>query len=128
MPTLTLGAQRHEVSEDTRLAQAIAELGIAIGHRCGGKGRCTTCRVQFSAGEPETFTKAEFDKLGLDDPDAQPPAYRLSCQILCTHDMVVTPLMTLQNQSWSDTGPALSAQVEPEAQWFRATELQPEPS
>jgi ferredoxin len=128
MPTLVVGGRRHEVSEDTRLAQAIEDAGVAIGHRCGGKARCTTCRVKFRAGEPETFTKAEFLKLGLDDPDAQPPAYRLSCQILCTHDMAVEALMTLDNQSWSDTGPALAAQVEPEAAWFGAAELLPEPS
>lgn len=128
MPTVTVNGRSHEVAADTRLVRAIEDAGVAIGHRCGGKGRCTTCRVQFSAGEPETFTQAEFLKLGLNDPDAQPPGYRLSCQILCTHDMVVEALMTLENQSWRDTGPAVAAQVEPEAAWFRAAELLPEPS
>lgn len=123
MPTLTVNGHSAEVSEDTRLVQAIEDLGVPIGHRCGGQGRCTTCRVSFLAGEPETWTKAEFTKLGLDKADTEAPGYRLSCQILCAHDMEVEVLMTLDNQSWTDTGPAMNPQVEPEAQWSTPKEL-----
>ena len=128
MPTLKVNAQNHEVknhevSEETRLVAAIEAAGVAIGHRCGGQGRCTTCRVMFSAGEPETWTKAEFVKLGLDQPGAEAPGYRLSCQIVCAHDMEVEALMTLENQDWSDTGKAVAAEVEPEAEWFTPEEL-----
>ncbi len=121
MPTLTVAGQSHEVNEGTRLVRAIEEQGVPIGHRCGGQGRCTTCRVRFSAGEPDTFTRAEFAKLGLGPGDA--PEYRLACQIVCAHAMTVEPLMTLENQGWSDTGPAVDAQVQPEAQWFSRAEL-----
>ena len=79
MPTLKVHGQSLEVSERTRLVAAIKDAGVAIGHRCGGKGRCTTCRVTFVSGEPGTFTKAEFAKLGLSGNEA--PEYRLSCQI-----------------------------------------------
>lgn len=123
MPTLTINGLSFEVSADTRLVQAITNAGVAIGHRCGGQARCTTCRVTFVAGEPETYTRAEFAKLGLDKPDAAAPGYRLSCQLLCDHDMEVEAVMTLENQSWSDTGPAVDARVQPDAEWFTKGEL-----
>lgn len=123
MPKVTVKGESADVAEDTRLVQAIENLGVAIGHRCGGKAACTTCRVRFISGEPETWTRAEFVKLGLDQPDAEAPGYRLSCQILCAHDMEVEPLMTLENQSWSDTGPAVKPQVQPEAQWYTPEQI-----
>ena len=124
MPTITANGQSKEVSEDKRLTLAIQELGVDIGHRCGGKAKCTTCRVEFVTGEPSEMTRAEFFKLGygtLEQPEA--PTYRLSCQIKCSHDMVVEPLVTLENQNWQDTGPELSEEVEPEAMWFSKEEL-----
>ncbi len=122
MPTLKVAGQSLEVSEDMRLVRAIEAAGVPIGHRCGGKARCTTCRVTFASGEPDTYTKAEFAKLGLAGSNA--PEYRLSCQLLCDHDMEVTALMTLDNQAWSDTGPAVAETVEPEAAWFTRGELE----
>ena len=119
MPTVTVNGQSAEFSEGQRLVLAIEELGITIGHRCGGKGACTTCRVEFITGEPGEMTRAEFSKLGLgtlDQPSA--PPYRLSCQILCTQDMEVEALMTMENQSWKNTGPELAQEVQPEARWF----------
>ena len=120
MPSVTVNGKSQEVSEETRLVQAIEDSGVAIGHRCGGKARCTTCRVRFTMGEPETWTEAEYLKLG---PDEEAPGYRLSCQIVCDHDMEVEALMTLENQDWSDAGPTVAPQVEPEAQWYPLEEL-----
>ena len=128
MPTLTINGQAVEATPHTRLVAAIEKAGVTIGHRCGGKARCTTCRVTFTSGEPETYTKAEFAKLGLDKPDAASPGYRLSCQLLCDRDMAVEAVMTLENQAWSDTGPAVAAAVEPEAVWFSKNELEGEVS
>lgn len=122
MPTLTVEGQTAEIAEGTRLVLAVEGLGVHIGHRCGGHARCTTCRVQFRAGEPETFTEAEYNKLGL-EPGKTPP-YRLSCQIVCNHDMSVEPLMTLENQDWKDTGPAPDEAVQPEAVWHTRAELE----
>ncbi len=121
MPILTVNGQSAEVESGARLVLAIKQQGVHIGHRCGGHARCTTCRVQFSAGEPETFTRAEYLKLGLEPGKA--PEYRLSCQIVCDSDMTLTPLMTLENQSWSDTGPAPDETVQPDAVWLGREEL-----
>lgn len=124
MPELTVNGQTGEFSEDKRLVVAIKELGVNIGHRCGGQAKCTTCRVEFTSGEPDEMTRAEFLKLGygtVDQPAA--PTYRLSCQLTCAQDMDLEAPMTLENQEWKDTGPALSEAVEPEAIWFTKEEL-----
>src|SRR3954449_476737 len=98
MPQITIDGQAVEVQEGKRLVLAIEEAGVAIGHRCGGFAKCTTCRVEFQEGQPDTMTQAEFNKLnerGLYG------TYRLSCQIVCDHNMAVHPEMTLQNQGWT---------------------------
>ena len=121
MPRLTIDDQTVEVPEGKRLVLAIEDAGIDIGHRCGGFARCTTCRVQFHAGEPNTMTRAEYDKLrerGLYG------TYRLSCQIVCDHDMQIHPGMTLQSEDWTDTGPTPEPTVTPEARWYPITELE----
>jgi ferredoxin len=124
MPRLTVDGQSHEVANGKRLVLAIEESGVHIGHRCGGNARCTTCRVEFQAGEPETLTRAEYDKLKERGLYGQ---YRLSCQIVCDHDMAVQPAMTLENQAasgWTDTGPAPEPEVKPEAVWLARSELE----
>ena len=122
MPKLTANGKSGEVPQGKRLVLAIEELGIPIGHRCGGYARCTTCRVEFKEGEPEVMTRAEYQKLkeaGLFG------KVRLSCQIVCDRDMTVHPLMTLDNQvGWEDTGPPPEPTVTPEAEWFPIEELE----
>lgn len=124
MPKLTIDGQSHEVAAGKRLVLAIEEAGVHIGHRCGGNARCTTCRVEFQSGEPTTFTRAEWDKLKERDLLGQ---FRLSCQIVCDHDMAVHPVMTLETQAsvgWTDTGPAPEPQVMPEATFLPRQQLE----
>lgn len=104
-----------EVAAKTRLVKAIMQQGVDILHRCGGNARCTTCRVEFVAGEPDQMTKAERDK--LIERELLGKA-RLSCQILCSHDMEVRPLMRLaDNPSMTDAGPDPEVQITPEPVW-----------
>ncbi|MBI5878322.1 MAG: (2Fe-2S)-binding protein [Chloroflexi bacterium] len=121
MPRVIVSQQTIEVPTGTKLAIAIEQLGVHIGHRCGGNARCTTCRVEFESSEPATMTEAEYDKLqerGLFG------KARLSCQIAVDHDMAVRPLVTLETEpSWTDTGPALQNGVTPLAAWFPVSEL-----
>ena len=121
MPSLTIENQTFEVAEGKRLVLAIEERGVNIGHRCGGFARCTTCRVEFESGEPEVMTKAEYDKLVDRGLLGQ---FRLSCQILCDHDMSVRPIMTKESEGWPDTGPAPEPGVTPEAKWYPTEELE----
>src|SRR3989454_9211862 len=90
MPKLTVvDVGMVEVPQGKRLVNALEdEAKVDQMHACGGNARCTTCRVEFIAGEPEKMTEAEKQVLaarGL----ANQKALRLSCQILCDHDMEV---------------------------------------
>ncbi len=117
MPNLNI---RHvgafAVAPGVRLARAIEAAGVDIGHRCGGKARCTTCRVQFFEGEPEAMTAAEFAKLAERGLLGQ---CRLSCQIVVGEaDLDLAVLMRVSEQGWEDPGPDLSPTVEPDPQTF----------
>jgi ferredoxin len=82
-----------DVDEGKRLVLAIEEdAGVDIMHQCGGYARCTTCRVEFLEGEPETMTQAELAMLVMRNLLGQA---RLSCQCLCDRDMKVRVLMTV---------------------------------
>jgi len=123
MPTVTVDDRSVEVPTGTRLTIAIERAGIDIGHRCGGKARCTTCRVEVHEGGGEAMTRAEFVRLreaGLLD------THRLSCQMVVEHDIRVESVMTKQNQGWPDTGPALAEHVVPEAVWLERSALEAE--
>lgn len=115
MPTLTIeGKGTFEVEAGKRLVNAISEAGVDIGHRCGGFARCTTCRVEFQAGEPERMTRAELDKrkqAGL------PEGVRLSCQIVADRDMAVKPIFLASEQGWPDPGPVPEPEITPPAEW-----------
>jgi ferredoxin len=91
--------------------------GIDIMHACGGFARCTTCRVQFVAGEPQEMTQAEKDVLaarGL----IGTAGLRLSCQINCDQDMTVkaiSRLSTTPNRTGAGKRPA--EEITPPAVW-----------
>lgn len=121
MPTITIdGFGSCEVDEGTRLVNAISDCSVDIGHRCGGHARCTTCRVEFLQGEPDTMTEAEYEK--LQDKELLGEV-RLSCQIVVEHDMSVRPLMRKETEGWDDTGPEPAEEVTPIDEWFSKAEL-----
>jgi len=99
-----------DVPHGKRLVLALEQdAGIDQLHACGGHTRCTTCRVQFIAGEPATHTKAELAALarkGL-------TGVRLSCQILCDHDMTVRAISRLAGSGRPDPGPTPQPFIEP---------------
>lgn len=88
MATVTVeGEKSFDVEAGKKLVLGIEDAGIDILHRCGGQARCTTCRVEFVAGEPKEFEAAERETLEEDGLLGQ---YRLSCQIrVGTEDMTV---------------------------------------
>lgn len=121
MPKITVDGKSGEFDASKRLVLAIEELGVNIGHRCQGNGRCTTCRVEMISGEPDTMTRAEYDKLVEKEMLGQA---RLSCQMLCSQDMEMTAGMTLESvEGWTDTGPAPDDVVMPEAVFIAKDEL-----
>jgi ferredoxin len=108
------GFPAFEAHEGERLVLALERAGTGILHRCGGVARCTTCRVEFSAGEPQAMTQAEHDKLA--EKELLGTA-RLSCQMLCQHDMALTPLQT-ESSTGLEAGKAPAPQIEPEPEWM----------
>jgi ferredoxin len=115
MPKLTVdGLGEHDVPQGKRLVLALEQdAGVDQLHACGGHARCTTCRVEFLAGEPDRMTVAERDVLaarGLS-------GIRLSCQILCDHDMQVRAISRLAGSGRKDAGHTPASEIEPPPQW-----------
>lgn len=120
MPQVTVkDGKTFEVEAGKRLLIALRDEDVDILHRCGGNAKCTTCRVQFHAGEPERMTEAERDKLQDQD---QLGAFRLSCQIECTQDMTVEPLMSLASTGLDDRGPDPARTITPDPVWINKPE------
>lgn len=115
MPKLTIeGHEPVEAPGGKRLVLAIEDAGVDILHRCGGHARCTTCRVTFSAGEPERMTRAEREKLREKGVLGE---YRLSCQCQVTHDMAVRPHFRLSESEFDDAGPRPEDEITPDPEW-----------
>ena len=111
MPRLTVvDIGTFDLPEPKRLVLAIEEdAGIDQLHACGGRARCTTCRVEFLAGEPAQHTKAELAALGA----RGLTGVRLSCQMLCDHDMTVRAISRLAGSGRRDAGPKPQPFIEP---------------
>lgn len=118
MPNLTVeNVGCFEVPEGKRLVLALVEeAGIDQLHACGGNSRCTTCRVEFVAGEPEKMTVAEKNTLaarGLS-------GVRLGCQILCEGDMTVRAISRLEGSGRKDAGHLPTPELAPQpVEWTR---------
>ena len=115
MPQLTVeGYGTFEVADNTRLVLAVErDAHVDIMHACGGFARCTTCRVEFIDGDPPRMTAAEQERLaakGL-------TGLRLSCQILCDHDMAVRAVSRLEGTGRPDPGPTPEETITPPPQW-----------
>jgi ferredoxin len=115
MPRLTVeGFGEAEVPAGKRLVLALEEeLGVDVLHACGGQARCTTCRVEFIAGEPAAMTRAERDKLA----ERGLTGVRLSCQIRCELDMAVRAISRLEGSGRNDAGPQPAPEIQPPPEW-----------
>src|SRR5437764_15266183 len=112
MPKLTVeGVGEFAVPQGKRLVLALEdEAHIDQLHACGGNARCTTCRVEFVAGEPGLMTVAEKNVLaarGLS-------GVRLSCQIPCDHDMTVRVISRLAGSGRVDAGKRPADELQPQ--------------
>ena len=116
MPTLTVeGYGTFDVAADKRLVLAIEEdARVDILHACGGNARCTTCRVEFIDGEPSRQTVAERDRLAA----RELSGVRLSCQILCDHDMTVRAISRLEGSGRPDPGGPPQTSITPPPEWI----------
>jgi ferredoxin len=116
MPKLTVeGFGSVDVEDGKRLVLAIEDdAKVDVLHACGGNARCTTCRVEFIDGEPERMTVAEKNVLAAKGVTG----VRLSCQILCDHDMTVRAISRLEGSGRPDPGKKPEPQIAPPAEWI----------
>ena len=116
MPKLTVeGFGTTEVADGKRLVLAIEEdARVDVLHACGGNARCTTCRVEFIDGEPAMMTEAEKAVLQAKGHTG----VRLSCQILCDHDMTVRAVSRLEGSGRPDPGGKPAPEITPPPVWI----------
>jgi ferredoxin len=119
MAKLTVeGFETVEVAAGKRLVLAIEQdAKVDVLHACGGNARCTTCRVEFIDGEPSTTTVAEQQVLAAKGATG----VRLSCQIICDHDMKVRAISRLTGSGRPDPGPTPAPEITPPPVWIKST-------
>jgi len=116
MPKLVVeGVGEFQVPDGKRLVLALEQdAGIDQLHACGGNARCTTCRVEFVAGEPDRMTVAERDVMAA----RSLSGIRLSCQIVCDHEMTIRAISRLAGSGRKDAGHEPAAEIEPPPEWI----------
>ena len=89
------------VGAGTRILSAAHQAGIDITATCGGRGRCTSCRVKFVEGTvpPPTI----MDEVQLGD-DLVREGYRLACQWLVTERVAVQVAPPLEEHAFQILG------------------------
>lgn len=72
--------------------ETLQDHGIPHASACGGKGRCTTCRVRVRSGAELLPPPGPAEAQALARIEA-PPEVRLACQLRPEHDLAVMPLL-----------------------------------
>ncbi len=119
MPKLTVeDVGTFEVPQGKRLVNALVDdAKVDQLHACGGNARCTTCRVQFVAGEPQRIARAEKELLELRGLTAH-PGLRLSCQVTVDQDMTVKAISRLAGSGRMNAGNRPADDVQPPPEWI----------
>ena len=83
------------------LLEALREARISHASVCGGRARCTTCRVRVGSGLEALPAPNDLEARALARIHARPDV-RLACQLYPTSDLAITPLV-MTNQSLAST-------------------------
>jgi adenylate cyclase len=95
-PTITYpGGRRVRGPSGATLLEISRAAGVPHASVCGGRGRCTTCRVLVVDGadslpQPDRTEAAALARIHA------PPAVRLACQIRPEHALTIRPLIPLR--------------------------------
>ena len=73
--------------------------GIPHTSVCGGRGRCSTCRVRVVHGL-HSLPPAKPAEVRVLQRVGAPPNVRLACQLRPTADLSITPLVPASGQAW----------------------------
>jgi uncharacterized 2Fe-2S/4Fe-4S cluster protein (DUF4445 family) len=97
-------ASRRELSvaAGTSILKAAHAGGVDITATCGGRGRCTSCRVKFVAGTIPPPTIMDEVQLGH---DLVREGYRLSCQCAVVEPLTVQVAPPVDEQAFQILGP-----------------------
>src|SRR6267142_622096 len=88
------------VAPGTTILKAAQAGGVDITATCGGRGRCTSCRVKFLAGPPPPTI---MDEVQLGD-DLVREGYRLACQCVLHEPVTVQVAPPLEERSFQILG------------------------
>lgn len=86
------GARVIDLGQGATLLESIRAAGVDHASLCGGRGRCSTCRVRISKGAEQLTGPADAERRILSRISAS-PSVRLACQIRPTADLEVTALL-----------------------------------
>src|SRR5213080_4553036 len=89
------------VAAGTSILKAAHEGGVDITATCGGRGRCTSCRVKFLQGTIPPPTIMDELQLGA---DLVREGYRLSCQCAVTESISVQVAPPLDESAFQILG------------------------
>jgi uncharacterized 2Fe-2S/4Fe-4S cluster protein (DUF4445 family) len=89
------------VAPGTTILKAAHAGGVDITATCGGRGRCTSCRVKFLVGLPPPPTI--MDEVQLGD-DLVREGYRLACQCVLHEAVTVQPAPPLDERAFQILG------------------------
>ncbi len=110
------------VESGTKLLKALIDHEVDIVHTCGGKAKCTTCRVTIHKGVPTKKTQAQkerFEKLiASGQPQFDHPAVFLACQVVVENDMTVSASETFNRVIHDSIGKDTEDEVTPEPVWL----------
>ncbi len=77
---------------DQTVLDTLREAGILHAAVCGGRGRCTTCRVRVTQSKTPLPPPGDMELRALQRVGAGPDV-RLACQLRPIHDLTITPLL-----------------------------------
>src|SRR6185436_5394557 len=83
--------QKLPVMPGSSILETLREHGIPHASVCGGRARCTTCRVQISTGLERLSPPGDLEARALARIGAT-PGLRLACQVRPAADLSITPL------------------------------------
>jgi len=81
-----------ELHRGSTILDASRQAGIPHASVCGGRGRCSTCRVRILAGL-EQLPPPDLNEIRVLQRVGAPPNVRLACQTRPTHPVQVVPLL-----------------------------------
>lgn len=88
---LSYPRQRVSVPRGWSVLEASRAFGIAHAAACGGRGRCTTCRVRVTEGLHHCPAPSGQERKALGDD----PALRLACQLRPKGDVAIEPVLSV---------------------------------